>query len=394
MVFIGDSRRMEAVDDGSIDLVVTSPPYWRIKDYGETGQIGFGQDLHTYLKDLFLVWKECIRVLKPGRRVCINIGDQFARSSVYGRYKVIPLHSEIISQLETIGADYMGSIIWNKKTTMNTTGGAVVMGSYPYPPNGIVEIDYEFILIFRKPGVPGKVEKEVKESSILTKEEWKLYHSGHWNFGGARQISHEAMFPVELPKRLIRMFTFEGETVLDPFLGSGTTTMAAQETGRNSVGYELNDEFLNIMNKRFKNDMKVDIGYSGRSPKLVPDESYTPSVMNAMPIDDKKKTRDLHKVKDITSDSRLELSGGRIVTLGGIEIRDHPGASGYLNEFVKGKSVSIEKMELPEGNLVFLKNRIFVNGELVKMGVADVLEGDFKARKRLVGILRRSRSAP
>jgi len=146
-LYIADSRSMEEVEDESISLIITSPPYWHIKDYGVENQIGYGQTLHDYLKDLYRVWLECFRVLKPGRRLCINVGDQFARSVIYGRYKVIPIHSEIISQCEKIGFDYMGSIIWQKKTTMNTTGGAVVMGSYPYPPNGLVEIDYEYILI-------------------------------------------------------------------------------------------------------------------------------------------------------------------------------------------------------------------------------------------------------
>ncbi len=169
-IIIGDSRRMVEVDDSTIGLVVTSPPYWNIKDYGIENQIGYGQSLHEYLKDLYRVWKECYRVLIPGRRLCINIGDQFARSIIYGRYKVIPLHAEIIAQCEHIGFDYMGSIIWQKKTTMNTTGGASVMGSYPYPPNGMIEIDYEFILIFKKPGTGESLPIEIKKESALTKE--------------------------------------------------------------------------------------------------------------------------------------------------------------------------------------------------------------------------------
>ncbi|MDL1957640.1 MAG: site-specific DNA-methyltransferase, partial [Candidatus Desulfofervidus auxilii] len=185
-IIIGDSRKMIEIDDNSVDLVVTSPPYWHIKDYGAPGQIGYGESLHEYLKDLYRVWKECYRVLKPGRRLAINIGDQFARSIIYGRYKIIPLHAEFIAQCEDIGFDFMGSIIWQKKTTMNTTGGANVMGSYPYPPNGMIEIDYEFILIFKKPGKSGRISKEIKEKSKLTKEEWKEYFYGHWYFGGAR----------------------------------------------------------------------------------------------------------------------------------------------------------------------------------------------------------------
>jgi DNA modification methylase len=144
-VYLADVRSMCEIDNESIDLVITSPPYWQIKDYGVEGQIGYGQSLHEYLKDLYRVFSECYRVLKGGSRFCVNIGDQFARSIVYGSYKVIPIHVELISMCEEIGFDYMGSIIWQKKTTMNTTGGAVVMGSYPYPSNGIIEIDYEFI---------------------------------------------------------------------------------------------------------------------------------------------------------------------------------------------------------------------------------------------------------
>jgi len=123
-IIIGDSRRMSELNDESIDLIITSPPYWHIKDYGVRGQIGYGQDLHQYLKNLYYVWGECFRVLKEGGRFCLNIGDQFARSIIYGRYKVIPLHAEFIAQCESIGFDFMGSIIWQKKTTMNTTGGA------------------------------------------------------------------------------------------------------------------------------------------------------------------------------------------------------------------------------------------------------------------------------
>jgi len=151
-IIIGDSRKMSEIDDSSVHLIVTSPPYWQLKDYGSKNQIGFNDTYEDYINNLNLVWKECYRVLHPGCRAIINIGDQFARSVYYGRYKVIPIRTEIIKFNETIGFDYMGSIIWQKRTTMNTTGGASVMGSYPFPRNGIVEIDYEFILIFKKTG--------------------------------------------------------------------------------------------------------------------------------------------------------------------------------------------------------------------------------------------------
>lgn len=244
---------MDEVKDSSVHLVVTSPPYWQLKDYGSPEQIGFNDSYEDYINNLNLVWKECFRVLHPGCRMAINIGDQFARSVYYGRYKVIPIRTEIIKFCETIGFDYMGAIIWQKKTTMNTTGGATVMGSYPYPRNGIIEIDYEFILLFKKPGKAPYVSKEAKDLSKIGKEKWKEYFSGHWYFNGVRQEGHIAMFPVELPKRLIEMFTFVGETVLDPFMGSGTTAVASILTGRNSIGYEINKGFISIIKDKVEN---------------------------------------------------------------------------------------------------------------------------------------------
>jgi DNA modification methylase len=249
-IIIGDSRRMEEIKDESVHLVITSPPYWQLKDYGNGGQIGFNDSYEDYINNLNLVWKECYGVLHNGCRFCVNIGDQFARSVYYGRYKIIPIREEIIKFCETIGFDYMGAIIWQKVTTCNTTGGATIMGSFPYPRNGIIKLDYEFILIFKKLGEPPKVSREIREKSKLTLEEWNEYFYGHWNFSGERQDKHLAMFPEELPKRLIKMFSFVGDTVLDPFLGSGTTCLAASNMGRNSVGYEINKDFLPIIKEK------------------------------------------------------------------------------------------------------------------------------------------------
>jgi len=270
LIVNGDSREMKEVGDFSVDLIITSPPYWNIKDYGVKEQIGYNQTLNEYFEDLHKVFSECYRVLKPGRRMCINIGDQFARAADYGRYKVIPLHAEVIVRCERIGFDYMGSIIWQKKTTMNPTGGATVMGSYPYPPNGMIEIDYEFILIFKKPGKSEKVPKEVKEKSKLSKEEWKEYFSGHWKIPGVRQHEHQAMFPDEIPRRLIKMYSYINDTVLDPFLGSGTTAKVALELERNFIGYEINPDFIQtIMNKISKsifiNHDNIEVIYRDKS---------------------------------------------------------------------------------------------------------------------------------
>jgi site-specific DNA-methyltransferase (adenine-specific) len=255
-IIVGDSRTMREVGEESVHLIITSPPYWQLKDYGHKEQIGFNDTYEDYINHLNLVWKECNRVLHPGCRLCVNIGDQFARSVYYGRYKIIPIRTEIIRFCEAIGFDYMGAIIWQKVTTMNTTGGATIMGSFPYPRNGMVKLDYEFILLFKKVGKPPKVSKERKEKSRLTTKEWNEYFYGHWNFPGEKQDKHLAVFPEELPKRLIRMFSFMGETVLDPFLGSGTTSLVAKNLDRNSIGYEINREFLPVIKQKIGMDSR------------------------------------------------------------------------------------------------------------------------------------------
>jgi len=249
-IIVGDSRQMKEVSDESVHLIITSPPYWQLKDYGNGKQIGFNDTYEEYINNLNLVWNECHRVLHKGCRLCVNIGDQFARSVYYGRYKVIPIRTEIIKFCESVGFDYMGAIIWQKVTTCHTTGGATVMGSFPYPRSGILKLDYEFILIFKKYGNQPKVSHEVKEQSKLTQEEWNQYFTGHWNFPGEKQDKHLAMFPEELPRRFIKMFSFVGDTVLDPFLGSGTTSFAAKNLNRSSIGYEINEDFLPIIKEK------------------------------------------------------------------------------------------------------------------------------------------------
>lgn len=400
-IIIADSRKMVEIANETIGLVVTSPPYWNIKDYGIEGQIGYGQSLHEYLRDLYRVWKECFRVLIPGRRLCVNIGDQFARSIIYGRYKIIPLHAEIISQCENIGFDYMGSIIWQKKTTMNTTGGASVMGSYPYPPNGMIEIDYEFILIFKKPGNGLLVSGEVKKKSALSKDEWKNYFTGHWVFGGAKQIEHEAMFPDELPRRLIKMFSFVGDTVLDPFLGSGTTAKVANELQRNSVGYEINESYLDIIKNKIGNDNdlfcenKIDI--IKRVDRQLPDEAtYTPSIKNAEPKIEPKKfsfeNGSLYKVERIISSDTIQVHTGLLIKFLGIKIINDSEALKYLQEKILKKEIIIKfdskiNSEEPVEAYVYLKNKIFINLYLIKSGIAVAEKTrDYKYRTKFCEI--------
>jgi modification methylase len=406
-IIIGDSRSMKELAGEAVDLIVTSPPYWHIKDYGVSGQIGHGETLHGYLKDLHRVWMECHRVLGAGARLCINIGDQFARSVTYGRYRVIPIHAEIIGQCESIGFDFMGSIIWQKKTTVSTTGGATVMGSYPYPPNGIVELDYEYIHIFKKLGKPKQVPKAVKLASSLTKEEWKSLFAGHWRFGGARQIGHEAMFPLELPARLVRMFSFVGDTVLDPFLGSGTTAKAALGQGRNAVGYEINPEFLEVIER------KVGIGEPGmeeldwleivrKRDKRIPlrKVDYVPAIQDAKPVkpdaEMRARVRASHKVIGITDACGIRLDTGLEVAFLGVRVTNPAAVKQYLRHYLLGKPVLMgfdggeraggksgvmndsdahrqiaRRRDGPVKAYVYLTNRIFVNAYLLKSGLAS-----------------------
>ncbi len=391
-VYIADSRNMAETPDESVALIVTSPPYWHLKDYGVPHQIGYGQTLHEYLYDLSRVWRECWRVLLPGRRLCINIGDQFARAVIYGQYKVIPLHAEMIAQCETIGFDYLGAIIWQKKTTMRTSGGAVVMGSFPYPPNGIVELDYEYILLFRKPGKSGSVDSATREASTLSRDEWKTYFSGHWQFAGERQTLHEAMFPEELPRRLIRMFSFVGETVLDPFVGSGTTIKVALELNRNAIGYEIQPEFIPVLRQRLNADslLAPSVRIIQRDtvfPPVEPPLGYSPRIKDARPLVEpnhlKFEPDATYKVITLVRESDctpvLLLDNGLRVSLLGVTIPSelYEQAHAYLRRYVVGKRVilrfehSPEDVGAPVPAYLYLTNRLFVNRKMIEMGLAQ-----------------------
>jgi site-specific DNA-methyltransferase (adenine-specific) len=417
-IIIGDSRRMEELKDESVHIVITSPPYWQLKDYGNGSQIGFNDSYEDYINNLNLIWKECYRVLHKGCRLCVNIGDQFARSVYYGRYKVIPIREEIIKFCETIGFDYMGAIIWQKVTTCNTTGGATVMGSFPYPRNGIIKLDYEFILILKKLGEPPKVSREIREKSKLTLEEWNEYFYGHWNFSGERQDRHLAMFPEELPKRLIKMFSFVGDTVLDPFLGSGTTCFAARKLGRNSVGYEINDDFLTTIKEKLnigkqEKDFelifqkKKSINYKEEIFKLPYifkdpvrfDKKIDPKKLKfGSKIDNSDYQREtLYSVKEIISPEILVLGNNLRVRLLGIKEKKETNeqALQFLNEKLRGEKVFLkfdaQKYD-NEGNLLcylYLKNKTFVNAHLIKNKLVQVDSSlNFKYKNKFLGIQR------
>jgi len=415
----GDSRRMKELEDCSVDLVVTSPPYWQLKDYGSREEVGFNDSYEDYINNLNLVWQEVYRVLDYGCRLCVNIGDQYARSVYYGRYKVIPIRTEIIKFCETIGFDYMGAIIWQKVATTNTSGGAVIMGSFPYPKNGILKLDYEFILIFKKPGQSAKeINKEIKEQSQLTKEEWNTFFSGHWHFVGMKQNKHLAMFPVELPHRLIKMFAFVGDTVLDPFLGSGTTSLAALELNRNSAGYEINPDFLHIIKEKldinkkrlfdqpefrflkqelpgidFNNEIKK-LPYIFKDPVKL-DKKVDPKKMNFnSKIDKNSSEREkYYTVKDIVSPTLLILSDGSQIKLIGIkeDKEKEQKAVDFLKDKLKGQRVFLkydQNKSHDQNNVwcyLYLKNKTFINAHLLKNKLVHVDDRyDFKYKNKFL----------
>lgn len=399
----GDSRNMQEIKEKSVDLILTSPPYWQLKDYGKAHQIGYHQNYETYINNLNLVWKECYRILKNGCRLCVNIGDQFARAVYYGRYKVIPIRTEIIKFCEAMGFDYMGAIIWQKQLTSNTTGGASLMGSYPFPRNGILSIDYEFILLFKKLGTPEKPSQEIKERSKITKEAWKEYFSGHWHFGGAKQDGHIAMFPEELPKRLIKMFSFVGDTVLDPFLGSGTTSLAAKNLERNSIGYELNSEFIPLIQKKlniaqktifdcqydFLKQEKIKINFEKAIKKLPYvfkdfqklDKKVDPKKLafgSKIDAKNKQAPQEYYNVKEILSPNLVKLKNDLVVKLIGIQENSEQKekAIAFLQLKTKGQKVFLKYDTIKkdaENNIMgylYLKNKTFLNAHLIKNGLA------------------------
>jgi site-specific DNA-methyltransferase (adenine-specific) len=409
---------MKEVPNESVHLVITSPPYWQLKDYGNGRQIGFNDNYEEYINNLNLVWNECYRILYNGCRLCVNIGDQFARSVYYGRYKVIPIRTEIIKFCESIGFDYMGAIIWQKVTTCNTTGGATVMGSFPYPRNGILKIDYEFILIFKKYGKSPKVSKEIKEKSKLSKEEWNEYFTGHWNFPGEKQDKHLAMFPEELPKRLIKMFSFVGDKVLDPFLGSGTTSLVAKNLHRNSIGYEINEYFLPIIKEKlglrqstifqdetfeiikqenintdFKEEIKK-LPYIFQDP-IKFDKKIDPRKLSfGSKIDNSCSKRETYyNVKEIISPQILILNNGLKVRLLGV--KERPEENGRAIQFLKEKAlgqkvfIKFDTIKYDEENnllcYLYLQNKTFLNAHLIRSGLVDVdMEFDYKYKSKFL----------
>lgn len=243
----GDARSLDWIADESIHLVVTSPPYWTLKKYNDTeGQLGAVEDYEAFLDELDKVWRECFRVLVPGGRVVCVVGDVCLSRRRFGRHVVMPLHADIMVRTRPMGLDSLTPILWYKiaNASYEVENGSSFLGK-PYEPNAIIKNDIEYILMLRKPGGYRKPTDEQRRQSKLSKEEYASWFRSFWtNIPGASTRKHPAPYPVDLAYRLVRMFSFVGDTVLDPFAGTFTTTLAALKAGRNSIGNELDPDYF------------------------------------------------------------------------------------------------------------------------------------------------------
>ena len=254
----GDSRDLSFIEDESIHLVVTSPPYWILKRYNELeGQLGHVEDYEEFIAQLGFVWSECYRVLVPGGRLVCVVGDVCLPRRTFGRHLVMPLHSDISVSCRKIGFDNLNPIIWHKisNASYEVENGARFYGK-PYEPNGIIKNDIEFILMQRKPGGYRKPTDEQREKSIISKSDYDKWFQQIWTITGASRKGHPAPYPFDLAYRLVRMFSFWSDTVLDPFLGTGTTSVAAMQCGRNSIGVELDSMYCTMAQRRMEDESK------------------------------------------------------------------------------------------------------------------------------------------
>lgn len=255
----GDNRSLSFIPDESVHLAVTSPPYWALKRYNENpAQLGHITDYELFLSELTKVWKEVFRVLVPGGRLVCVVGDVCLSRREYGRHLVMPLHSDITVICRKIGFDNLNPIIWHKisNASFEANNGTKFLGK-PYEPNAIVKNDIEFILMQRKPGGYRRPTEEQRRLSMINKDDFAEWFRQFWNITGASTRHHPAPFPYELAYRLVRMFSFCGDTVLDPFCGTGTTMLAAIKCDRNSIGIEIDEEYCHMALNRLKEEGRV-----------------------------------------------------------------------------------------------------------------------------------------
>lgn len=250
----GDARDLSFIGDESVHLVVTSPPYWNLKKYNDApGQLGHIEDYEAFLSELEKVWRHCLRVLVPGGRLVCVVGDVCVARKAFGRHLVFPLHADICVICRRLGFDNLNPIVWHKiaNASYEVENGSKFLGK-PYEPNAIIKNDIEFILMQRKPGGYRRPTESQREASRIPKAEFDRWFRQVWSITGASTREHPAPYPFELANRLVRMFSFRGDTVLDPFCGTGTTLVAAMRSGRNSVGVEIDRTYCRLAARNMK----------------------------------------------------------------------------------------------------------------------------------------------
>ena len=257
-IICGDARKMESLQPNSVHLVLTSPPYWTLKEYRDSeGQMGHIEDYEHFLAELDKVWAHCLRALVPGGRLICVVGDVcLSRRKNNGRHTVVPLHASIQEHCRNLGFDNLAPIIWHKiaNAIYEVDHGGGFLGK-PYEPNSVIKNDIEFILMQRKSGGYRTPDLAARILSVISDQNHKQWFQQIWSgLTGASTRHHPAPYPLELAERLIRMFSFVGDTVLDPFLGTGTTSVAAAAAGRNSIGFEIDPHYFDETHKRIANE--------------------------------------------------------------------------------------------------------------------------------------------
>ena len=251
----GDSRELDWIADESVHLVLTSPPYWTLKEYpAHKSQLGSVTEYEAFHDELDRVWRHCFRVLVPGGRLVCVVGDVCLSRRRHGRHSVMPMHADIVVRARKIGFDNLSPIFWYKIANANyeVENGSSFLGK-PYEPNAIIKNDVEFILMLRKPGGYRQPTEEQREASRLTKEEYQEWFQQVWNgLMGESTKNHPAPYPEELAYRLVRMFSFANDTVLDPFMGTGTTLLAASRCGRSSTGVDIEPSYVRMAKQRLE----------------------------------------------------------------------------------------------------------------------------------------------
>ena len=253
-LLLGDSREMSHIDEESVHLVVTSPPYFDLKKYPDhEAQLGAHHDYEVFLKELDRVWEACRRALVKGGRLVVVVGDVCRSRKAYGEHQVIPLHASIAHRCHQLGFNNLATIVWHKiaNAAFEVENGSSFLGK-PYEPNAVIKNDVEYILMLRKPGGYRRPTEAMRVLSLISEKQHRAWFNQIVRIPGASTRLHPAPYPIELAERLIRMFSFVGDTVLDPFCGTGTTSLAAARCGRNSIGIEIEKTYHRMAVERLR----------------------------------------------------------------------------------------------------------------------------------------------